>query len=264
MRTTFRNLMVMMMIATFALAACQPKASTSLEGTSWILVELFGQPTLSDTTITLNINGDSITGNDGCNHYGGSYTSKGDSFSVGEDLMGTLMACEETIMTQASDYTSALRKASKFSITDNRLHLLDENGNTIAIFEVQSQELAGTSWLATYVNTDAVDGVVSSPSLQAAQQTISFDLEGAISGNAGCNDYFANYAVNGKKLSISTIGSTKMFCGDGLMAEESAFLTALDKAASYRITGDSLQIFATNDVGVFGQKPLQISFSQTE
>jgi len=247
MKTTVKNLIILMMIATFALAACQPKASTSLEGTSWILVELNGKPALSETTITLNLNGDTLTGNDGCNHYGGSYTSKGDSFSIGEDLMGTLMACEETIMTQSSDYTSALRKASKFSITDDRLHLLDENGNSLAIFELQNQELAGTSWMATFVNNEPSEGVVSSSSIQAAQQTLSFDKDGKISGNAGCNDYFANYEVKDKDLSISAIGSTKMFCGDGLMAEETAFLVALDKAASYRISGDSLQIFAADD-----------------
>jgi len=247
MKTFFRNLLVIMIIATFALTACQPKASTSLEDTSWILAELNGQPVLSGTTITLNINGETLSGNDGCNHYGGSYTSKADSFSVGEDLMGTLMACEETIMTQASDYTSALLKASKYSITENRLHLLDDNGNSLAVFELQSQELAGTSWLATFVNTESSDGVVSSSSIQAAQQNLSFSNDGKISGNAGCNDYFANYEVAGGKLSISAIGSTKMFCGEGLMTEETAFLAALEKAASYRISADSLQIFAADD-----------------
>lgn len=245
------------MITTVALAACQPQASSSLADTSWILVELNGKPVLSDTTITLNFNGDTITGNDGCNHYGGSYTSKGDSFSVGEDLMGTLMACEEAIMTQASDYTSALRKASKYSISNNRLQLLDENGNTLAIFEAQSQELAGTSWLATFVNNESSEGVVASSSIQAVQQTLSFDNDGKISGNAGCNDYFANYEVDGNKLSFSAIGSTKMFCGDGLMAEETAFLTALEKADNYRITGDLLQIFAADDSTL-------ISFSRSE
>ncbi|MBW6473239.1 MAG: META domain-containing protein [Anaerolineaceae bacterium] len=256
MKTTFRNLMVFMMITTFALTACQPKASTSLEGTSWILVELYGQPTLSDTTITLNLNGDTLTGNDGCNHYGGSYTSKGDSFSIGEDLMGTLMACEEAIMTQASDYTSALLKASKFNITDNRLHLLDQNGNSLAIFELQSQELAGTSWQASFVNNESSEGIVTSSSIQAAQQTLSFDNDGKISGNAGCNNYFANYEGDGNKLSFGAVSSTKMFCGEGLIAEETAFLTALEKASSYRITGDSLQIFAADDVGVFGKNPV--------
>jgi len=257
MKTKFRNILVVMMIASFALAACQPMAPNSLEDTSWVLEELYGKPALSISTVTLNLNGDTITGNDGCNHYGGSYTSTGDAFSIGEDLMGTLMACEETIMTQASDYTSALRKASKYSISDNRLHLLDENGNSLAIFKGQSQELAGTSWLATFVNTESSDGVVTSSSIQAAQQTLSFATDGKISGNAGCNDYFANYEAKGKDLSISTIGSTKMFCGDGLMAEESAFLAALEKANTYRITGGSLQIFASDGNTL-------ISFSQTE
>lgn len=257
MKTKFRNLLVMMIIFSFSLAACQPQNSNSLEDTSWILVELNGQPALSTSTVTLNLNGDTLTGNDGCNHFGGSYTSKGDSFSVGEDLMSTLMACEEALMTQASDFTSALRKASKYNLTDNRLHLLDENGNTLVIFSAQSQELAGTSWLATFVNTETSQGVVTSSSIQAVQQTLSFGNAGEISGNAGCNDYFANYEVNGSDLSISAIGSTEMFCGDGLMAEETAFLAALEKSSSYRITGDSLQIFAADDT-------TRISFSRTE
>jgi len=241
-------LLVMMMLFAVVLAACQPNSSGSISDSSWILVELNGEPVLPDTTITLNINGETINGSDGCNQYGGSYASENDSFVVGEDLMGTLMACEEEIMTQAGNFTGALLQASKFSISDNRLQLLDENGNLLAVFEAQSQELAGTSWLATFVNSaSSSDGVVSSSSIQAAQQTLTFGMDGKINGNAGCNDYFANFEVDGNKLTISAIGSTKMFCGDGLMAEETAFLAALEKVGSYRISGDMLQFFAADD-----------------
>ena len=257
MKSSFKNLLVLVMIASFVLAACQPKTSASLDGTSWILVELNGQPALSNTTVTLNLNGETITGNDGCNHFGGTYSSEGDSFKVNDDLMGTLMACEETIMTQAGEFNNALRETSKYTISDDRLHLLDENGNSLAIFEAQSQELAGSSWLATYVLIESSEGVVSSSGIQAAQQTLNFTEDGKINGNAGCNEYFSNYEVDGNKLSISPIGSTRMFCGEGLIAEETAFLTALEKAASYRISGDSLQIFAADETTL-------ISFSRIE
>jgi heat shock protein HslJ len=247
LRTKFELIIVIIIIVTLALSACQPQEVSSLENTSWILVELNGKPILSETTITLDLNGSTLTGTDGCNHMGGSYTSTGDSFSVGEDLMSTLMACEGAIMTQSGDYNNALRNASKYQIIDNRLNLLDENGNLLAVFEAQSQELAGSSWLASFVNTGSSDGTVSSSSIQAAQQTLVFDNQGMISGNAGCNNYFGTYQVEGNTLTFNEIGSTKMFCGDGLMAEESAFLTALQEATAYKNTSGSLQIFAADD-----------------
>ncbi|MDO9084845.1 MAG: META domain-containing protein [Anaerolineaceae bacterium] len=240
-------LISLIIITTLTLSACQAQSSNTLEGTSWILVELNGKPILSETTVTLDLNGSTLTGNDGCNHIGGSYTSTGDSFSVGEDLMSTLMACEGAIMTQAGEYNEALRQASSYHLADNQLSLIDTDGKILAVFSAQSQELAGTSWLASYVNTGESDGVVSSSGIQAAQQTLVFDNQGKISGNAGCNNYFGTYQVEGNTLTFQEIGSTKMFCGDGLMAEESAYLAALQEAATYKITGGSLQIYAADD-----------------
>ena len=247
MKTSLRNLLVMTMLASFALAACQPKTSSLLENTSWILVELNGKPVLAETSVTLDLNGSTLTGTDGCNHMGGSYTSTGNSFSVGEDLMSTLMACEGAIMTQAGEYNEALRQASSYRLAADQLSLLDADGNILAVFSAQSQDLAGTSWLASYVNTGESEGVVSSSSIQAAQQTLVFDNEGKISGNAGCNNFFGTYQTAGNTLTFSEIGSTKTFCGDGLMAEESAYLAALLAAATYKITGGSLQIYAADD-----------------
>ena len=236
------------LIAALALGACQPKAeSTSLDGTSWNLVELNGQSVLEDASVTLNFDGESLTGNDGCNHFGGSFTIDGNKLSIGDDLMSTLMACEGPIMQQAGEVTQALRETQSFKVENDQLILMDESNNKVAVFQLQSQELAGSSWLVSYVNTGSSEGVVSSSSIQAAQQTLLFDKDGKISGNAGCNDYFANYKVNGSGLLFSAIGSTKMFCGEGLMAEETAFLAALEKASSYHITANSLQIFAEDD-----------------
>lgn len=233
---------ILLMVA-LLLGACQTQlTSPSLDGSSWTLVELNGQSVLADVSVTLNFDGESITGNDGCNHFGGSFTTEGNSFSIGEDLMSTLMACEEPIMQQAGEVTLALRDAQSFQLENERLVLLDKDGNRLAIFEAVSQELAGSSWLATFVNTDMNEGVVSSSSIQAAQQTLTFEADGKLSGNAGCNNYFGNYEVDGNKLTISQIGSTKMFCGDGLMESETSFLVALEQSASYKINGNALQI----------------------
>lgn len=234
---------LVVLLAAFIISACQPKESApSLVGTSWILIELNGQSVLSDISVSLNFDGQSIGGSDGCNAFGGSYTTDGNSFSVGNDLVSTLMACEEVIMQQASAFTQALIAADTYKIDEERLILVDESGKNLAVFEPVSQDLAGTSWTVTFVNSDRTDtGVVSSTDLQI-EQTISFDADGKFNGNAGCNSYFGNFEVDGNELSLGAIESTEMACPEDVMTAETAFLTALEKSATYQITGKSLQI----------------------
>lgn len=241
MRTKIKFLLVVLTLTTLAISACQAQTTASLNGT-WILVELNGNEVPSDANIYMGMDEDRLSGNDGCNHFGGSYTTEGNSFSVGEDLMSTLMACEEGIMQRANEFNKALQNTAKYELTDNLLHLLDENGEVLAKFEAQSQELAGSSWLATYVMTETGENVVSSGSMKPAQQTLVFDQSGKLNGNAGCNDYFADYTVEGTSLTISDSGATLKLCEEEVMAEETAFLAALEKAASYQITGTSLQL----------------------
>ncbi len=246
MSSTIKFLLVVLTLTSLVISACQPQQSASPIGI-WNLIELNGNVVPSDTNIHMILDENRLSGNDGCNHFGGSYTTEGNSFSVGKDLMSTLMACEGPIMQRADEFNKALQTSTKYQLTGNQLQLLDENGKVVAVFEAQSQDLAGTSWLATFVMSETPQDAVSSGSIQAAQQTLAFDQEGKLNGNAGCNDYFADYTVDGSSLSIGAIGSTEMFCGEGLMAEETAFLTALENAASYQITGNTLQMLDSDD-----------------
>lgn len=241
----FVKLSVIILIAVIALSACAPKA-TSLANTSWTLVEVNGNPSLSNTTVSLNFNGNKLTGNDGCNLFGGSYESDGNKLSIGDDLMGTLMACMDDIMLQANDFNKALGQTATFKIDNNRLSLFAVDGSLLAVFDQVSQELAGTSWLATFVSSESENTAVTSSDIQAAQQTITFDQSGNINGNAGCNSYFGTFEVDGSSLSIKNLGWTEMFCGESLMAQETAYLAALEKADSYHINASSLQILAAD------------------
>jgi heat shock protein HslJ len=46
-----------------------------LDGTSWMLVSLDGQPPLPGTEIRLGFSDKGFSGNSGCNYYAGSYTN---------------------------------------------------------------------------------------------------------------------------------------------------------------------------------------------
>ena len=125
-------LILCLLLATCLLAGCA--ASPSLEGTHWQLTQLNGQPALEGVSVTLSLEKDSLGGSDGCNTYGGSYTSKGSAFKTGGNLFSTMMYCSDDINNQATAYYTALNGAASFSLDGQTLSLLDASGNVVLVF----------------------------------------------------------------------------------------------------------------------------------
>jgi len=100
--------------------------------------------------------------------------------------------------------------------------------------------LAGTRWDAVNIN----DGSSLTTLIGGTSATVDFGGNGQVTGNAGCNTFNAPYSVNGNSLSIGAPASGMVFCGEpeGLMNQETAFLGALQSAASFRIDGNMLEI----------------------
>ena len=65
-----------------------------------------------------------------------------------------------------------------------------------------------------------------------------------MTGTAGCNQYFANYELEGQSLDIGPAGATRRFCAEpeGFMRQEAAYLQALRSAASFRLDGARLEL----------------------
>ena len=70
-----KTISVLILVLGILLTACSSKPS--LNGTKWRLTHLAGQPVITETEVTLNLDSGTLGGNDGCNSYGGSYTSEG-------------------------------------------------------------------------------------------------------------------------------------------------------------------------------------------
>jgi heat shock protein HslJ len=70
-----------------------------------------------------------------------------------------------------------------------------------------------------------------------------------VTGNAGCNQYFASYSVDGNAIEIGPAATTFMTCPDppGVMEQESQYLAALQSATTYRIEGDMLEMRTAAD-----------------
>jgi heat shock protein HslJ len=249
-----RNLtrVCLLALGLLALVACGPAsaapvvASVDLAGTSWVLSSLDGDLPLAGTTVTLQFGQDgTVAGSDGCNRFSTTYTQEGYDLTIDQPMASTMMACLEPVMDQSLAFMSALEQTANFTGTERQLILQDGN-RILASFVASSQNLAGTSWEVTSFNNgrDAVVSVLLGTAISA-----DFSAAGQVSGNAGCNDYFASYSVNGDAIEIGQAGSTLRLCPEppGVMEQEAEYLAALTSAATYSIEGNLLQMRTADD-----------------
>lgn len=112
----------------------------------------------------------------------------------------------------------------------------------------KTRSLEGTTWvMEAYLNSE---GVLAG-ALPGSKATARFE-NGEVGGVASCNNYFGTYRFHGgDKLSVDIGGMTEMYCApEELMAQEGEFLAALDKAASYVIAENKLQIEDVSGKGI--------------
>jgi heat shock protein HslJ len=226
------------------------RMSRALEGTLWQL-ETYPNAdgeqvdTASDTT-TLQLSGGEFGGNAGCNSYGGTYTFDGTALQL-SDAISTLMACaDEAVMTQESQFLMNLSNVASYAFVDDRMQLLDADGNVLMTFSViNPTPLVGTDWVLTGYN-NGTGGVVSA--LEGVEVTATFGEDGQLSGSAGCNSYNATYTADGGTMTIGPAVSTKMACAEpaGVQEQETAYLTTLEGAASFSIRGDVLELLGAD------------------
>lgn len=102
--------------------------------------------------------------------------------------------------------------------------------------------LIGTEWILESIANES--GLQPVPN--GVTVTLKFD-EKNLGGNGGCNGYGATYTTDGNKLSINqeSFMSTLMYC-DASSPTEAAYKTALTEVASYKISGDKLELSDDN------------------
>ena len=75
---------------------------------------------------------------------------------------------------------------------------------------------------------------------------IQFGAKGEMNGNGGCNRFGGSYELNGQRLIIGPIMSTKKACIGPKMAEERAFFQALRNSHHIEATHRTLVIYDEN------------------
>ena len=220
--------------------------SATFEGTTWRLIayaDSSGQLSMAlpDVETTAVFDGGRVSGNAGCNNYNGTYTVDGQALTI---QLGptTMMACPEPTMAQEQAFFTNLAAAVSYVLVGDQLHILNANDDVILAFQpLVSTPLVGTTWQALSYN-NGKQAVVSV--LTGTEITVVFGADGQLTGSAGCNNYMAGYTVDGDAITIGPAASSMMMCAEpeGVMEQETAYLTSLTTAATYSIQGDQLEL----------------------
>lgn len=122
-------------ILAILLSACagnSPASERHLDKTSWVLTTYNDSRPIEGTRPTIQFEDGQVSGNAGCNHYGGSYQIEGDVISF-DALFSTEMACMDPdgVMAQERTYLELLRSAQRFELVDGALTIFGGSQQTL-------------------------------------------------------------------------------------------------------------------------------------
>jgi heat shock protein HslJ len=215
---------------------------TELAGTKWVLssavIDDEDVATVAVAALDFGTDG-TLSGTTGCNNFSGTYEQDGNELDI-ELGPTTLAACTDPAATaQERAILEGLPEVDSFRSAP-QLELLDDNDDTLLIYDPNTAALEGTSWTATGVNNGA-DAVESNELTGAI--SAEFRSGGVITGFSGCNDYNGTYATSGTDgLTITDVAGTLKACDDATMALEGQFLAALGNTATYEMSGNTLTL----------------------
>ncbi len=193
-----------------ATAVPKPSPSTSsIDGATWILESIYGQPPIAGTYATLTVNGPRFNGFDGCNFFGGRHESGKPIINADGDISvppfgGTAMGCMSPpgILDQGDRYLDAMLQPARAHLVDDRLHIVDRSGEVALAFVRQPplagrpMDLSGTSW--RLVDDDGTYG--------EGDTTLLFLNSRAATGATACRDYTLGYTASDGRIRIPSKG----------------------------------------------------------
>ena len=94
--------------------------------------------------------------------------------------------------------------------------------------------LEGSEWRPTEI------GGVNVP--DGSEIFVRFEADGRLVGHGGCNRFFGAYNLEGNRIEIGALGTTRMACQEGVMKSEARFQQALGNARKFERDGIELSL----------------------
>ncbi len=253
--STFSPIPIALLIATAFLASCgddsdgSSSASTvaasstgadPLDGTTWKLdVAGLDVPGADAVAPTISFSKSTVSGSSGCNTFTGGYTVSGTTLTIGQ-LASTQMACGPVETAVETAVLTRLGKVAGFTVAGDKLTLTDASDATLLTYAAAKGGVEG-AWEANgYLN--AAKSAFVSPIVDTSLTAL-FGPDGSVSGSSGCNTFTGSYTVDGDKLTIGPLASTRKFCSpDEVMTQEADYLAALGSSVSFQNDGVNLTL----------------------
>jgi len=100
----------------------------------------------------------------------------------------------------------------------------------------QTATLPGSAW--------QVKTFAGQPPLADHPITFEFDNEGNIAGDGSCNRFSGSCKIEGDKIEVGPLRSTRRACEPDIMQQEHKFLALLGAATTWAMDGDELVLTA--------------------
>ena len=226
------------------------KTSQTLEGPVWKLqsyTNVQGQTVqaVANANVTAEFKDGRVTGTAGCNTYFASYKVDGNKLTISQ-AGSTMMACaDQAVMAQEALFLQSLSKAATYQITGDTLTISDASGKASMTFQATAaQTLTSSPWDVISFNNGKQAVVSVNP---AAPMTAVFSADGKVSGSSGCNTYSGSYQVDGNKIKIGPLATTRKMCEPAVMEQETQYLKALQSSATWSIFNGVLGMRTAQD-----------------
>ena len=104
---------------------------------------------------------------------------------------------------------------------------------------------------ADLTGTWSVEYIDARPVIDFSPASITFGVDGRISGNASCNRFSGGYVVSGRSLTIGPLGVTRKACVEALMDQEQRFLNTIEQVVAWDIGNAMLSLRDANGKTIF-------------
>ena len=225
-----------------ALSTVVPEPSPtrpSIDGATWILESIDGEPPTAGTHLTLAVDGPQFSGFDGCNSFGGRHESgkpvieRNGTISLPGIAMTAAGCPTPAILDQAKRYLDAMKREAKARVVDDRLHVLDGSGEVVLVFAREQplagkpRDLVGTSW--RLLDDDKTYG--------EGDTTLLFLNSWAATGTTVCRDYTVGYTASEGRIRMPYKGMSGSSepCSSEVSRQEHQFIEDFGWADEYSI-----------------------------
>jgi len=245
---------------TFVAQSCssvKPVEKTQLENGAWVLKSMKGEAVETSFTgkrpdLKFDFSKNMVSGNGGCNGYGGEFTLNEQNVFSAPNLVSTMMACmdaskePEFFKTLSSpDLVVALTKDGNLTFSEGDNVVLEFEKFQAPVISADT-DIVNVKNLTGKWNLTSIEGEDMATLFPDKPATMEIAADGKVFGNAGCNNYRSTFTLEENTITFGPAMATKMACPS--LKGETTFLSKLSAPLQAGLNGDKLTLFSAGNV----------------